>query len=204
MSIDFEFFGCKIKIDFLFIAIIAFIFVVDKTGFVFSALLLSIAHEIGHLIAFWMSKVKIEEVNFGFANIDICKAGSEFFYDPKREVFVALSGPLMNFLIFFLLLSVYYFNREIKYFYFAVQSLAIGVINILPIESLDGGRALGLILEQKLGFEKSWKLLKIISWMFLIPITFFGVYLLLKSKYNFSILILALYLVFEIFNSSTF
>ena len=155
-------------------------------------------HEFGHLIAFWLIKLEIKEINFGFASVDICKARGMSFCGLKKELIVTLSGSAMNFLAFLIFWILYYSTQERKCLYFAVQSFAIGAVNFLPIDSLDGGIALNLILEKKFGFEKSQKISKIVSWMFLLPIIIFGVYILLRSKYNFSVLILALYLVFEI------
>ena len=71
----------------------------------------------------------------------------------------------------------------------------IGMLNLFPIEMLDGGIILSLILNDKIGnFEKSKKISNIISVVFLIPIAIVGFLVLLSSKYNFSLILLSCYL----------
>ena len=70
--------------------------------------------------------------------------------------------------------------------------------NALPIGSLDGGQALSLILCRYLSIEKALLAADIISVLTLIPLTAFGFLVLMKTGYNFSVLLAAIYLAAQI------
>jgi stage IV sporulation protein FB len=76
----------------------------------------------------------------------------------------------------------------------AAINLIIGLFNIMPVFSLDGGRALESLLLQKLPNEKCEKIITAVSVVFLVPMTFFGFYILIKSGYNFTFLAISIYL----------
>ena len=68
------------------------------------------------------------------------------------------------------------------------------LFNLLPIESTDGGNILYNILMYKTGEEKAKAALKIMSAVFLFFIYVLGFIILFKTKYNFTLLIVAVYL----------
>ena len=77
---------------------------------------------------------------------------------------------------------------------FAAINLAMALFNLLPIESTDGGNILYNILMYKTGEEKAKAALKIMSAVFLFFIYVLGFIILFKTKYNFTLLIVAVYL----------
>ena len=78
---------------------------------------------------------------------------------------------------------------------FLDTNFTLGLFNILPIDSLDGGQALFILLSMKFSPFTSMKILDIISFMILIPVAVMGFLVLLQSKYNFTLLLTALYLI---------
>ena len=76
---------------------------------------------------------------------------------------------------------------------FSIQNSIVGFINLLPISSLDGGRVLLILLEKKIDYYTSYKISCIVSVIFIIPIFLLGFCAVLRN-FNFSILILAIYL----------
>ncbi|MBP3320169.1 MAG: hypothetical protein J6K87_00775 [Clostridia bacterium] len=67
-------------------------------------------------------------------------------------------------------------------------------MNLLLIESLDGHRILSVILSRKFDINICEKILNIVSVIFLVPVSVLGIIILVKSKYNFSLLIFGVYL----------
>ncbi len=170
-----------------------FIVILDKTNFAFAGIIFALIHELGHLIAICFLGGKIQSVNFGIANIDIVKSCDI----SKNEILVLLSGSITNFLFVCLFAGLYNFFGNICLLYFMYQNLAIGIFNLLPIESLDGGRILSIFLSSSFEMNKASRISKIISYAFLVPIVLLGIYVVFESKYNFSLLIVISYLVLE-------
>lgn len=75
------------------------------------------------------------------------------------------------------------------------ENLILGFFNILPIESLDGGQILYIFLSNKMQNDKAIVFLEVISFIILLPLAVIGFYMLLKSKYNFSLLLISCYLI---------
>ncbi|MDO4199768.1 MAG: site-2 protease family protein [Clostridia bacterium] len=100
-------------------------------------------------------------------------------------------------IIFIILSGIYIITKNKFLMLVALQSFIIGMINILPIESLDGGEAVGLILHKFFSYENAKKISNVLSLVFLVPATFFGIFLGIKSRHNISVIMLALYLIFE-------
>ncbi len=196
-AIEFGIFNCKIKIDFLFVAVLTFIIVTDKTLLSLCAVSLIFAHEFGHILSAKILKMPINEINFGAMSIDIAKPKIYYQKSFAQKMIIILSGFIFNLFIFIILSWVYVITKSEIIILVAFQSLVIGAINILPIESLDGGEAVNLILSRFFGYEKAKKISGVLSIIFLVPIIVFGIFLIAKSWRNMSVGMLALYLIFE-------
>lgn len=196
-AIEFSIFNCKIKIDFLFVAVLTFITVTDKTFLSLCAVALIFAHEMGHIISAKILKTPIYEINFGPVNVDILKPQAYYSKSFFQKMIIILSGFISNLIIFIILSGIYIITKNKFLMLVALQSFIIGMINILPIESLDGGEAVGLILHKFFSYENAKKISNVLSLVFLVPATFFGIFLGIKSRHNISVIMLALYLIFE-------
>ncbi|MCI2112819.1 MAG: site-2 protease family protein [Ruminococcus sp.] len=73
-----------------------------------------------------------------------------------------------------------------------------GLFNILPVMSLDGGQLLYLILSRFFSDTVSQRIVNVITFIIIFPLATFGFILLFNSKYNFSLLIVCIYLVFSL------
>lgn len=195
-AIEFSVFNCKIKIDFLFVAVLTFIVVTDKTFLSLCAVALIFAHEMGHIISAKILKVPINEINFGLVSIDIRKPLHYYQKSFAQKMIIILGGFICNLFIFITLSGIYIFTENKLIILMAIQSLVIGIVNILPIESLDGGEAVSLVLQKFLSHEKANKIKNILSLIFLLPISLFGIYLIIYW-HNISIIFFVLYLIFE-------
>ena len=69
---------------------------------------------------------------------------------------------------------------------------------MLPVMSLDGGQLLYLILSRRLSENSAEKVVNIITFIFIFPLAALGFLLLFKSKYNFSLLFVCVYLIFSL------
>jgi len=101
---------------------------------------------------------------------------------------------MMNFFLLFVFVLLYAFYSKDIFLKMAAINLIIGLFNIMPVFSLDGGRALESLLLERLPSDKSEKIITAVSVIFLVPMTFFGFYILIKSGYNFTFLAISIYL----------
>ena len=122
-------------------------------------------HEIGHVVMSKALKVQIDKPKFNFWGYSSKINNDRFSY----KILVLIFGPLANFLVATIICYVNIdYDLKILIFY---MNLFLGIINLFPILPLDGGNILKLILEQKLGFEKSTRVCLILSKILLIIIT---------------------------------
>ena len=176
---------------------LTFIIITDKTYLSLCAVVLIFAHELGHILSARILKVPIREINFGAMSIDIPKPLVYYKKSFAQKMIIILSGFIFNLFIFIILLWIYVITKKEFIILLAVQSFAIGLVNLLPIESLDGGEAANLILSRFFSYEKSKKISNMLSLIFLVPAVVFGIFLIAKSWRNVSLVMLVLYLIFE-------
>lgn len=140
-----EFAGALIWMAIIFISIL-----VHEAGHAFSAILFG-------------QSVRIELVAFG---------GLTFRKGPKlplwKDFLVVLAGPLAGALLFLVAYSIYpLIPLRNNLWHYAVQvtvtvNLVWTILNLIPVQPLDGGRLLGIILEAIFGF-KGFKIALVLS-----------------------------------------
>ena len=143
----FKLFGVFIKIDFWFVALVTFFLLTDQTGVSAFALLSCFIHELGHLVMFFAVGYTPKALVFELTGIRLIKP--EQALTPWRDVLVQLAGSATNLLVFFLLSGT--LNAVSIWSIFATIHLLLGIFNLLPLKSLDGGKLLSLLCLRFLG-----------------------------------------------------
>ncbi len=170
---------------------ITLIIVTDKQNAAIFAVIASLLHEFGHIFAMKLLDYKLKRIKIGFVNSDIILS----VHKNSDMIKILLSGSFVNFCIALISKLLFFYTKKDLFEIIFLQNFFIGMLNLFPIEMLDGGIILSLILNDKIGnFEKSKKISNIISVVFLIPIAIVGFLVLLSSKYNFSLILLSCYL----------
>lgn len=191
-TMELKFKKTKIKVSFFFALGVCVISMFDRTNIILINLLSAALHECGHIAAMAALGEKPEEIHFTPFGMRIERKEINAM-NFKNEAIIALAGPSTNFLLAISAVIVQ------KLFYIdlyavAAVNIALGTLNLAVCEPLDGYRAAKYILLQKTSEEKTEKILKISSLVFLFPIAVAGFYVLIKSGYNFSLLLVAGYL----------
>ena len=180
--------GFKLYITYPFAAMIALALLFDTTGQTACCLLAAILHECGHLIMLKIFKARSISINLSSLDFKIIDS-----YDKSRsyiqDIMISAAGPFVNFLLLF----IFYNFENTKTF--ALANLVIGVFNIIPIDSLDGGKILMSFLVTKLPQRVCVIICNIISLMFILPLAVLGFYILIDTGYNFSLIIICCYLI---------
>lgn len=164
----------------------------DKSGFVLVGIISSLMHELGHIIAVKAKKCSIDRIKLGCVNADIFLNGGNL----TDKIIILFSGSMMNFFIAFIfkiMCSVYYDVNIFRTIY--LQNLCIGILNLLPIATLDGGCIFLSLLNEKIDSIVALRVYNIVSFIFLIPLFCIGIWILITSEYNFSLMLLVIYLI---------
>ncbi len=138
-------------------------------------------HELGHLIAILILKEKISAVTLEPFGARIALK-NEVSYG--HEILIALAGPAASLLLFFLL-----GNRDTAEF-----SLFLGIINLFPVPTLDGGRVLDCAVSYFLGPQAGDRTTRICGKIFAFLIWLISVYLVLRYDSGFGLLVFSCFL----------
>lgn len=183
-----------IEISFPLVALMTAVIIFDTSMSVMICFASVIAHEAGHILAlkyFGSYPRKIKLTLFDIAIID-CKKITR---SNKAELIITLAGVTVNFILAIISYLIINFFKNSYIEMFLNTNFTLGLFNILPIDSLDGGQALFILLSTKFSPFTSMKILDVISFIVLIPVAVIGFLVLLQSKYNFTLLLTALYLI---------
>lgn len=158
-------------------------------------------HELGHIaFAFWFSiPIKKLRLNLFGALIETDQLNCSY----GKEAIMSLAGPISNVICATLVYTLtnrelFISSRAIQYFF--VSSLSFAFINLLPINSFDGGRFLSCLLLPKLSPEAVDKSLIWLSVLFAFIMWCCSVYLILKTGSSLSLFVFSGVLFSQIFS----
>lgn len=185
--------GCRLEFHFGFAAAAAFLLLADRSGIGIAGAAAAILHELGHLGCMkWLGvpAVRIKCGIFGLEILEEKRACKGYLAD----VCIALAGPCANAAAFFLLLPLQWlFPSELVSRLLGVNAV-LAAFHLLPVEPLDGGQALYAALCRRLPVSTAERLTSAISFLTLLPLGILGFLVLLRSHYNFTLLLVSGYL----------
>ena len=186
----------KIKVTIPTIIMLVFMFLLDFSPFVLLVFSAALIHEFGHLAAMFISGVNVEKITvypFGF---DIRTSSQVRSY--KQEIFIKSAGILINITALFFCVP---FMENVYISFFMLSNIVLAALNILPVNSLDGGGILECLLLMYMNPIIVTRIMKAVSFVFIVILWIVAVYILFYTNYNFSLLILCGYLFVSIFLS---
>lgn len=199
----FNFKGIDVEITFLFVALITFIITMKVPANVIITIFSSLLHETGHLLTMSAVGNKPQAVHFEITGINIKRAQS-IKISTKNELFIALGGPFANGVVFIICCFAICFKQSEFLLTVACINLILMTFNLLPVKRLDGGMALYFLLSRRFDAEFCSKILKITSIIFITLIYIWGIYVFISSEYNFSVLIIAIFLTLSMFGGNEY
>lgn len=187
----FKLFDTEIYLSFLFLAVITVMLATDKTGYMLPTLFAISVHEAGHLFMMWLLECAPKKIKLIPASVQISMSMSKRY---RNDVLVALSGPLVNLVIFFTLYFNYFAYKNETVLVFALLNLVIAIFNLLPVKGLDGGTVLFCFLCKNLDINKATLVMRLITLILASSVIVLAVILTLKQKVNISLYIMGIYL----------
>lgn len=188
----------KIKIGF-FSILLSLVLILTRPDY-FPALFLAVSlHELGHIIGAKITNIPLRELKLGIFGAGLSPESSLISY--KKEILLSLLGPITNFTCIIsarLLLSekicqLAFFDN------FLSSSLALGVLNLLPVESFDGGRILAALLSLRLSPKTVTSIMSAVSFIIIFMLWALSVYLLLRVSSSLSLFVFSAYLFSKFF-----
>lgn len=173
---------CCVVLRFPFFALLAVSAMFGEWSF--WALIAALLHEIGHLAAVLILGGSPERIETGIAGLCI------FIPERYRTAPVFVAGPAAN-----ILTAVIFAPLSPR---FAAINIIMGLMNLFPAPPLDGGELMQLLLQKISNRKTADRLEAAVSFSALAVLLTAGIYILLRSKGNFSLLLVGLWLFYKL------
>lgn len=189
---EFRLLGIKIYVSFLFWAIICFMLCIDRSGLIIPLMLSILIHELSHLCLMKYCGCSIKSIGLIPSSILITRDWSK---NKNGEILIAMAGSAANILLGIFVFLLFIFFQKEWFLKFAILNFTIALFNLLPLKGLDGGIILSHLISRASSSPYTGdRVIRIITMFFGVFLFGLGIFLLLWSKTNPSILIVAIYL----------
>lgn len=155
-----------------------------------------VIHESGHLAAMTIIDKFPERIKISLFEINISDANRHA-RPSKYNLLIIFFGPAANFICFIVCYLLYLKGNGI-FLRTALTNLSVGCLNSLPVMTLDGGQLIYILLCKRLSAENAERIVDVMTLIIIIPLAAAGILLLFRSKYNFSLLFISIYLVMSL------
>ncbi len=182
----------QIKVNlqiFLFIIIFALTHQIEIYAWI---MLFAFIHELGHMLAGILLKLKPKSLNFMPFGISITFESYEYKKLIEiKKILISMAGPLTNFIIcaITLFLNIDIITKELIIY----SNIIIALFNLIPLYPLDGGRILKWIIRLKHDKIEADKIINKISNILIVILTALSSIIILYLK-NIAILFIIIYL----------
>lgn len=184
----------KCKIELPFFACLAGILLIDHTRYM-GYLLASIAlHEGAHLLALQIWGISVRRIVLSGFRIQI-DLPEKHLLSYKQEMLIAAAGPAANFLLAALLylcacLGVGFADAP----FLLLTNLGIGLINLFPVEPLDGSKIARCMLFLLFEYELAGRIYLVVRVTALVALLLLGFSFFYLTGYNVSLMTICLFL----------
>lgn len=155
-------------------------------------------HELSHLLCAVLLGVEVKSIvilPFGMT----IRLSQDLIKCPKKEIMIASAGPLSNILM--IVLAQLFFKENIgnlNFYLFLVVNWANLLLNLIPVPPLDGGRIFRVFLIKSSGLMNASHFLQKASRFFIGIILILGIFILILTRGNPSLLIIGAFLIFSL------
>lgn len=181
----------KIRIN-IFAPLTVFVLYINESmesiALIFLAVLI---HEFGHLFAIKCLGVKLNYITiepFG------CSIIIDEYTDYKKDMVIALSGPLIGVLVSIICYILMFFYPSVNLFYFLILNTFYSLINLIPCAELDGGRIADSYFNIKYDAIDAYKKIDLINKISSFLLLIFTIFICVNSGFNFSLTSLCLFI----------
>lgn len=167
----------RIEIEPVTAAIFLCLLVTDRTGLCAVLLIAAVLHEVGHLLAARVLQISVSALRLGFLGARIEAESGVLSYGS--EWVLAAAGPFASFVCAGV--AAPFRNTSDFALRFCAVSLLLGLLNLLPIDTFDGGRMMRCTVAKLFGQGVSDAVCRVLSFGMLFLLWSASVYLLLRA-----------------------
>lgn len=193
----FRFFNTVFEVSYLLTAVMSLSVILSgKESLLPLCLLSAVVHESGHLLFLYKFGASPSRISLKLSDVRIVSDFTAL--SLNQELMVVAAGPLANLLLSAISFIMYWCFSVTLFLQLCITSLCIGIFNLLPVRTLDGEQMLSLLLLRKIDDKAGNLIINIVSIIIILPVATAGFLLLLSNKHNYTLLIVAAYLVFSV------
>ena len=181
-----------VNISFTFLALLLLCVISPVWEIYLYTFLSSLIHEFIHIICILLFKSEITYFSLSVFGANI-KRSDSVQLSLIKEAIISLSAPFFN-----LILGIFtcYYNEEYKAFGFT--NIFIGIFNLLPFFTFDGGRGVYYLLKYFFSEKTSDSVITVTSVLTAILTAFISVYIFMNYKGNYTLIIFSCYMIFAL------
>lgn len=189
---SFRLWGIRFDVSFYFFALLAAFFILEPDSVTACGAVAALLHEAGHLAAMLLVPGgEVERVCITACGLRItARLRGQY----KGWLPVCIAGAAANLLTAAVTLPLGLAISSPFLTVLASANIFMGAVNLLPVEPMDGGQALRALMLRCCSPELADKICAAVSLTVLIPLIAVGLWLLMGTRYNFSLLFLGLWL----------
>ena len=143
-------------------------------------------HEAGHAVAAYGFKQKISYIKIMPFGIAMRLTGGR--KSEKTDFIISLAGP-----VFSIIAGLLFKNEFLR-----VTNITLGIFNLLPVKTLDGGKLYFILLSRILGCIRGYSILKKTSLFISVLLFMSGGYAAYITKFNISLVLVSVFLIYSI------
>ncbi|MBQ5833525.1 MAG: hypothetical protein IIW36_01810 [Clostridia bacterium] len=170
----------------------------DRSGVCALTVTAALLHEMGHLVAAGMLRIPLGQLRLNLLGARLEVRGRMLTYG--EEWILCAFGPLFS-LLGAAVGGLFWQTWE-RARIFSCASLLLGLLNLLPIRSFDGGRMLDCTLSVVLSPTLAYRILRVASFLFLCLLWMCAAYFLLRTGEGISLFCFSMSLFSSIFSDS--
>jgi stage IV sporulation protein FB len=188
LQMQFKIKRTSVKVSFSFLALVLLFAVTEKFNIYLLSLLCSAIHESAHVVAILLFGGEISSISLSALGGNISRENTKAL-SPVMEGVICICAPILNILLYFIFICVE------KYTLFAQVNLVIGVFNLLPFYSFDGGAFLRIVLTEAINDSLAERVITICSVVISVLFTAFSIYSYFYISQNILLVIFSLFMV---------
>lgn len=163
-------------------------------GFLWCAAAIAV-HEGGHLLmmlkcGYFPKRIKVLPFSIAITDRQRQERGA------RENLLIIFFGPFANFICFLPSFLLYLIGTE-GALPFAAANCSVGLFNLLPVMSLDGGQLAYILLCKGLSADRAERAVDALTFVFIFPLAALGFWLTLRAR-NVSLLFVSVYLVLSL------
>lgn len=144
-------------------------------------------HELGHAAAAWGFGVKVSHIKIMPFGISMRLFG-ESGLSMKKKFLISAAGP------FFSIITGLLFGRS----FLGTANLSLGIFNLIPAATLDGGRMFYILISAYLGTIRGYNITRGVSKLFAVLILVLGGAVIIFVRFNVSFVLIAVFLIYNL------